>query len=130
MQQDIGNHQEHGVEQFTCDGLSTEVVKGDKPVSSTFITLEVQPIETAPKDREIIVYRGEESAVVEWGRQVDVKYDPNDTTEGWCVDGSFNDEWMNCDLFEDPTHWSPKPVLSAATERPGYAKIPVIKVSE
>lgn len=80
-----------------------------------YITLEVQSIESAPRDIEIQVYRGDDSAVVFW----------SEIYEGWKFAGTVGDQ-----TFDDPTHWSPKPVLSAAVDRPGYSKIPLIKLTD
>lgn len=97
-----------------------------------YITVEVQSIDTAPKDgSEIMVYRGDESAVVSWKNPETPHGGTKDDGErAWCIPESDNNDYLYSSTFEDPTHWSPKPVLSDATERPGFVKIPKITLSD
>lgn len=70
--------------------------------------------EHTPKDREIMVYRGQETAIASWGREFFLRSNlPDEQAEGWCIACSYNDTYCKFDLFENPTHWSEVPRLPA-----------------
>ena len=99
-------------------------------MNPTFITFEVRTIDDAPKDgREIMVYRGDDSAVVRYVFAVPIQGTRHSYPAGFAIVHDDTVGEYGPTLFEDPTHWSPKPTLGDATERPGYVRVPTVYLS-
>lgn len=64
------------------------------PLQCMMVVSEID--ERTPKDREIMVYRGQETAVVKWSEVYD-DWQITGSCGGWCL--------------SDPTHWSEVPRL-------------------
>lgn len=65
-----------------------------------------QLIETAPKDKDVIVFDAHKSQVrvAFWG------VDPSDGGGEWVFGRFFVEQKMNCLIVVEPTHWMPIPL--------------------